>query len=206
MTRPVLRLATRFTRRTRATAWAIAFACMVLVGALSLVDGFARGVGSVADRVEAGPFVYIHGNELLESSIDSNELGAIPADFLAIRVHPGRLEMNGLSLDVIVVGVETFHDGNVTVDYPLGANDVSLDSGLRARIEGLSQRAVGETGNLTVLGLPLIGLPIVGPPPSRPSLFPDDWVYVRPVLLSSIDLVRGGPRSEERRVGKECRL
>src|SRR5437667_420690 len=38
MPRPILRLATRFTRRTRATAWAIAFACMVLVGAMSLAE------------------------------------------------------------------------------------------------------------------------------------------------------------------------
>src|SRR5438477_87512 len=54
MPRPVLRLATRLTRRTRTTAWAIAFACMVLVGTLSLADGFANGVGSVADRIGSG--------------------------------------------------------------------------------------------------------------------------------------------------------
>ena len=88
MPRPVLRLATRFTRRTRATAWAIAFACMVLVGALSLVDGLAGGVGSVADRIGSGPAVYIRGTELLASAIDPDEVAGIPGDFLALRAHP----------------------------------------------------------------------------------------------------------------------
>ena len=69
MSRPILRLATRLTRRTRTTAWAIAFACMVLVGTLSLADGFAAGVGSVADRIGSGPSVYIRGPELLASEI-----------------------------------------------------------------------------------------------------------------------------------------
>src|SRR5439155_1735662 len=55
MARPILRLATRITRRTRATAVAIAFACMVLVGALSLADGLANGIASVADRIAAPP-------------------------------------------------------------------------------------------------------------------------------------------------------
>lgn len=51
MARPLLRLATRFTRRTRLTAWAVALTCTVLVGSLVLVDGLANGVGSIADRI-----------------------------------------------------------------------------------------------------------------------------------------------------------
>ena len=101
MSRPILRLATRLTRRTRMTAWAIAFACMVLVGTLSLADGFANGVGSVADRIGSGPFVYIRGRELLASEIDADAFSGIPGDFLALRAHVGELEINNESLPVI---------------------------------------------------------------------------------------------------------
>src|SRR5437867_7148651 len=100
MARPILRLATRFTRRTRATAWAIAFACMVLVGAISLADGLANGVGSVANRIGSGPAVYIQGDELLASAIDSGALSIVPGDFVAMRAHAASLEINRLTLSV----------------------------------------------------------------------------------------------------------
>src|SRR3989441_6866257 len=137
MARPLLRLATRFTRRTRATAWAIAFACMVLVGALSLVDGLAGGVGSVADRIGSGPAVYIRGTELLASAIEPDEAAGIPGDFVAVRAHPAQLEINNLSLSTTVVAVETYRNGTGTTAYPTGRN-VSLDLGLRARVISLS--------------------------------------------------------------------
>src|SRR3990170_2602530 len=57
----------RLTRRTRTTAWAVAFACMVLVGSLALVDGLRAGADSVAGRFETGPAVYIRGTDLLHS-------------------------------------------------------------------------------------------------------------------------------------------
>ena len=135
MARPILRLATRFTRRTRMTAWAIAFACMVLVGALALADGLANGVGSVADRIGSGPAAYIRGRELLASEIDANALSGIPGDFLALRAHPGVLEINATSIPVMIVAVVTYHAGNGTDPYPSGARDVSLDAGLREEIE-----------------------------------------------------------------------
>src|SRR2546427_4425985 len=84
MSRPLLRLATRLTRRTRATAWAIAFACMVLVGAMSLADGLANGVGSVANRIGSGPAAYIHGHEPLASGIEPGALSNITVDFIAM--------------------------------------------------------------------------------------------------------------------------
>src|SRR5437867_10952057 len=84
MPRPILRLATRFTRRTRATAWAIAFACMVLVGAMSLAAGLANGIGSVANRIGTGPAVYIQGNELLASATDSSALSYLMGHLLAV--------------------------------------------------------------------------------------------------------------------------
>ncbi len=192
MSRPVLRLATRFTRRTRATAWAIAFACMVLVGALSLVDGLAGGVGSVADRIGSGPAVYIRGTELLASAIEPDEVAGIPGDFLALRAHPAQLEINGLSLSVIVAALESYRNGTGTTGEPTGRN-VSLDSGLRARVIALSGAPPALTGNLTVFGLPLTGLPIVGPPAARPALFADDWAYVDPQLLFAMNVTQGGP-------------
>src|SRR5206468_5254572 len=102
MPRPILRLATRFTRRTRATAWAIAFACMVLVGAVSLADGLANGVGSVANRFGAGPAVYIQGNELLASAIDPAALTNLAGDFVAMRAHAAGTEINGTTLSAFV--------------------------------------------------------------------------------------------------------
>ncbi len=193
MMRPVLRLATRFTRRARATAWAIAFACMVLVGALSLADGLSGGIGTVADRIGSGPAVYIRGNELLASSIEPDALPAIPGHFLAMRAHPAILEINGIALSLIVVAIEDHDNGTFSTAYPTGRDDVGLDTGLAARIAQLSGSTPATTGNLTVFGRPLTGLPMVGPPPSRPALFADDWAYVRADFLVAVDPNQGGP-------------
>jgi hypothetical protein len=192
MARPILRLATRFTRRTRLTAWAIAFSSMVLVGALSLADGLANGIESVTDRVRSGPNVYIRGAELLASEIDPVDVAAIPGTFVAMRAHPGELEVNGLNLAIVVVALENFDDGVATIPFPSGGNNLSLDVGLRGRIEAMSGNPTASSGNLTLLGRQL-DLPIVPPPPSRSALFPDDWAYVRADLLRAMNPDRGGP-------------
>src|SRR5947208_2428132 len=155
MPRPILRLATRFTRRTRATAWAIAFACMVLVGAMSLADGLANGVGSVANRIGSGPAVYIQGNELLASAIDPAALSNITVDFVAMRAHAAGLEINGLSLSVFIVALESYHGGVGTIPFPAGPRNVSLDVGLRAQIEAESGVPVAAAGNVSLFGLHL---------------------------------------------------
>src|SRR3989441_9261395 len=193
MARPILRLATRFTRRTRATAWAIAFACMVLVGAISLADGLANGVGSVANRIGSGPAVYIQGNELLASAIDSAALSSVPGDFVAMRAHAASLEINRLTLSVFVVAVESYHDGTGTIAFPAGPRNVSLDVGLRVQIEAESGMAVAASGNVSLFGLHLTDLPIVAPPPTRSELFPDNWAYVRADLLIAMNATQGGP-------------
>jgi len=193
MSRPVLRLATRLTRRTRATAWAIAFACMVLVGAMSLADGLANGVGSVANRIGTGPAVYIQGNELLASAIDPAALSNVIGDFVAMRAYAAGLEINGLALSVFVVALESYHAGVGTIVFPAGPRNVSLDVGLRDQIQSDSGRPVASSGNLSLFGLHLTDLPIVAPPPTRSPLFPDDWVYVRPELLIAMNATRGGP-------------
>src|SRR3990170_822546 len=92
----------RLTRRTRTTAWAVAFACMVLVGSLALVDGLRAGADSVAGRFETGPAVYIRGTDLLESRIPLDGLAGLPDGTEALRVRAGVLEINGLRRDVIV--------------------------------------------------------------------------------------------------------
>ena len=193
MSRPILRLATRLTRRTRATAWAIAFACMVLVGAMSLADGLANGVGSVANRIGTGPAVYIQGNELLASAIDPAMLSNVSGDFVAMRAQAAGLEINGLALSVFVVALESYHAGVGTIVFPAGPRNVSLDVGLRDQIQSDSGRPVASSGNLSLFGLHLTDLPIVAPPPTRSPLFPDDWVYVRPELLIAMNATRGGP-------------
>ena len=193
MSRPILRLATRLTRRTRATAWAIAFACMVLVGAMSLADGLANGVGSVANRIGTGPAVYIQGNELLASAIDPAALSNVIGDFVAMRAYAAGLEINGLALSVFVVALESYHAGVGTIVFPAGPRNVSLDVGLRDQIQSDSGRPVASSGNLSLFGLHLTDLPIVAPPPTRSPLFPDDWVYVRPELLIAMNATRGGP-------------
>jgi len=193
MSRPILRLATRLTRRTRATAWAIAFACMVLVGAMSLADGLANGVGSVANRIGSGPAVYIQGNELLSSAIDSAALSNVTGDFVAMRAHAAGLEVNTLTLSIFVVALESYHDGIGTIVFPAGPRNVSLDVGLRDQIQAESGMPVATSGNLSLFGLHLTDLPIVAPPPTRSALFPDDWVYIRPELLIAMSATRGGP-------------
>ena len=192
MARPILRLATRFTRRTRMTAWAIAFACMVLVGALALADGLANGVGSVADRIGSGPAAYIRGRELLASEIDANVLSGIPGDFLALRAHSGVLEINATSIPVMIVAVVTYHAGNGTDPYLSGARDVSLDAGLREEIEEQIEAPLADVVALDLFGLRLTNLPVVPPPPTRSPLFPDDWAWVRADLLAAMDPVHGG--------------
>jgi len=193
MARPILRLATRFTRRTRATAWAIAFACMVLVGAISLADGLANGVGSVANRIGSGPAVYIQGNELLSSAIDSEALSSVTGDFVAMRAHAAGLEINGLALSVFVVALESYHGGIGTIVFPAGPRNVSLDVGLRDQIQAESGMPVATSGNLSLFGLHLTDLPIVAPPPTRAELFPDNWAYVRADLLIAMNATQGGP-------------
>ena len=193
MPRPILRLATRFTRRTRATAWAIAFACMVLVGAMSLADGLANGVGSVANRIGSGPAVYIQGNELLASAIDPAALSNITVDFVAMRAHAAGLEINRLTLSVFVVALQSYHNGVGTIAFPAGPRNVSLDVGLRAQIEAESGMPVATSGNVSLFGLHLTDLPIVAPPPTRSELFPDNWAYVRADLLIAMNATQGGP-------------
>src|SRR2546425_2329102 len=193
MSRPILRLATRLTRRTRATAWAIAFACMVLVGAVSLADGLANGVGSVANRIGTGPAVYVQGNELLASAIDPAALSSVSGDFVSMRAHAAGLEINGLTLSVFVVALESYHAGVGTIGFPAGPRNVSLDAGLRDQIQSESRMPIASSGNLSLFGLHLTDLPIVAPPPTRSALFPDDWVYVRPELLIAMNATRGGP-------------
>jgi len=174
------------------TAWAIAFACMVLVGALSLADGLGNGLASVVDRIDAGPFVYIRGRELLASEMDANGLAAIPSDFVALRAHPGELKINRLSVPVVAVALVEYAGGIGTNPFPSGSRNLSLDSGLRARVERLSGSALDTSGNLTLFGLPPMDLAIVSSPPSRSPLFADDWAYVRADLLTAMDPVHGG--------------
>ena len=173
------------------TAWAIALACMVLVGALSLADGLANGIESVAGRLESGPALYVRGPELLRSEIDPDALAGIPGRVLAVHAHSAVLEVNGLSLPIAIVALELFQDGTGTTPFPLGRNDTSLDLGLRTRVESMSGRPTEDHGNLSAFGL-RIPVPIVAPPPDRPPPFPDDWAYVRPELLAAMDPVHGG--------------
>lgn len=196
MADPILRLATRATSRTRATAWGIAFACMVLVGALSLVDGLQAGVDGVASRIDIAPAIYASGEDLLGSRIQPGDLVGVGFDYAALRVHVGRLEVNGLGLDVVVATWSVHPDGDPegTVTFPEGLNDLSVDVGLRAAIEERSGRPLEATGNLTFLGLPEpLPLPIVDPPESRPALLPDGWAWVRPELLVAANATEGGP-------------
>ncbi len=193
MTRPVLRLATRISRRTRWTAWAIAFACMVLVGALSLVAGLGAGVGTVTSRFTMGTTVYLHGNDLLASAIDENALTAIPTDYEVLRVHTGSLAINGLTLAVVVASLTAYHDGNASTPYPADSRDLALDSGLRARIENESRTPVAANASLTLFGLPPQQFPVVPPPTSRMGFLPDQWAWVRPELLIGMSPTEGGP-------------
>jgi hypothetical protein len=137
--------------------------------------------------------VYIRGDELLASEIGATALANLSGDFVAMRAHPGLLDSEAFIFPVIVVALESYHSGNGTTAYPLGPRDVSLDTGLAARVEGQTGRAVPATANLTLFGLRLTDLPLVAPPPSRSPLFPDDWVYVRADLMVSMNLSQGGP-------------
>jgi hypothetical protein len=192
MGRPVLRLATRINRRTRWTAWAIAFACMVLVGSLTLVDGLSAGVDSITARFSTGPTVYLHGNDLLASAIDINSLAALPTDYAVLRVHPGTLIANDTSLPILVASLTEYHDGNATDPFPAGPQQVAIDSGLRAEI--LAARGpLGATANLTVFSLPSQTLAVAPAPSARPPLLPDTWAWVSSAFLLASSPSRGGP-------------
>ena len=192
MRRPILRLATRLNRRTRLTAWVIALACMALVGSLSLVEGLRSGADSVLSRFQTGPALYTQGDDLLSSRIDPDSLGTLAVDFDALRIHTARLEINGLDLDVIVASIERFSSGTGNASYPLGPEDVSLDEGLLDAIVRGSGNPVASRANLTLLGVQLADLPIAAPPPSRSSVLPDDWAYVRPEFLRAASPQEGG--------------
>ena len=193
MTRPVLRLATRINRRTRWTAWAIALACMVLVGSLSLVQGLASGVDSATARFSSGPTVYLRGSDLLASVIDENALASLPGDYRVVRAHAGTLRINGLVEPVIVASLTDYHDGNASVPFPSGSRDLAVDVGLAQRIEAASGSALDPEANLTVMGVGPQPFAVAPPPASRPSLFPDTWVWVRPELVIAMSPTEGGP-------------
>lgn len=176
------------------TAWAIAFACMVLVGTLSLADGLASGVASVTERIRSGPNVYIRGTELLRSEIDPDGVAGIPGTFVAVRAHPAELTINGRTFPIVAVALVDYRDGERTVPFPDGTANVSLDVGLRTRIETISGTPVEPVGDFSAFDLPNpIPLRVVPPPPSRSILFPDDWAYVHAELLGAMSLERGGP-------------
>ncbi len=193
MGRPILRLATRINRRTRWTAWAIAFACMVLVGSLNLVDGLSAGVDSVTARFSAGPTLYLRGSDLLASSIDPSSLAAIPTDYTVLRAHAGTLAANGASLSVVVASLASLHDGNVTVPFPADSAALAVDTGLRAEIASASGRPLGTTANLSLFGQASQSFPVDPAPASRPSLFPDMWAWVRPEFLTALSASEGTP-------------
>ncbi len=193
MTRPVLRLATRINRRTRWTAWAIAFACMVLVGSLSLVDGLSAGVDSATARFSSGPTLYLRGSDLLSSAIDESSLTIIPTDFSVLRVHAGTLRINGLTETVVIAALTDYHAGNASVPFPSVSGDLAIDAGLAAQIQAASGSPPNATANLTVLGVGPAELSVAPPPGSRPSLFPDTWAWVRPELFVAMNPNLGGP-------------
>ncbi len=193
MARPILRLATRIDRRTRWTAWAIAVACMVLVGALSLVDGLAAGVDSATARFSSGPTVYLHGTDLLASAIDENALTGIKMDFSLLRVHTGTLTVGNVTQGIIVAALEDYHQGNGSVPFPGGSREVALDTGLRVQITQATGASLGVSVNLTLLGIGPEQLNVSAPPASRPSLLPDTWAWVRPELLIAMSPDQGGP-------------
>lgn len=191
---PILRLAVRSTRRTSTTAWGIAFACMVLVGSISLVEGLRSGVDAVAGRLTPDLHVYASEDDLLASRIDQSMLAASPLTFVAVRVHVAVLEVNGLPFDVVVGSMSnhTAGDPGGTTGWPVGSDHVAVDVGLRGRIERASGAAMGPSGNLTLFGIEL-PLPLVMPPPARPAFLPDTWAWVRPELLVAMNPTEGGP-------------
>ncbi len=193
MGRPILRLATRINRRTRWTAWAIAFGCMVLVGSLNLVDGLSAGVDSVTSRFASGPTLYLRGTDLLASAIDPGSLAAIPSDYVALRAHVGTLTANGTSLQVVVASLTQVHDGNASVSVPADADGVALDTGLRAEIDAATGAPPGSLANLSLFGLPAQPFRVAPAPASRPALFPDTWAWVRPEAFSAWSPADGTP-------------
>ncbi len=193
MGRPVLRLATRINRRTRWTAWAIALACMVLVGSLSLVDGLGAGVDSVTARFSTGPMVYLHGTDLLASAIDENALLSIPTDYAVLRAHVGTLSLNGLSISTVVASLTFYQKGNATEPFPTGSQEVAIDTGLAAEIESESGSPPAATTNVTLFGLSPQLLAVAPAPAGRPSLLPDTWAWVRSELFVALSPLEGGP-------------
>ncbi len=193
MGRPVLRLATRISRRTRWTAWAIAVACMVLVGSLSLVDGLGAGVDSVTARLSTGPTVYLHGTDLLASAVDENALAGVPTDYTVLRTHVGTLALNGISLSTVVASLTSYHDGNATDPFPSGPQGIAIDTGLAAEIEAASGNPPGAIANVTLFGLAPQVLAVAPAPTSRPTMLPDTWAWIQSALFVAMSPSEGGP-------------
>ncbi len=191
--RPIVHLATRINRRTRWTAWAVAFACMVLVGSLSLVDGLSAGVESATARFSVGPTLYLRGTDLLTSAIDENALTAIPTDYAVLRAHVGTLTRGNVSLQIVVAALTNYHAGTANTSFPASSRDIALDAGLVDQIRSASGAAPNGTANLTLLGVGPESLSIAPPPASRPALLPDTWAWVRPELLIGVSPSEGGP-------------
>ena len=191
MPRPMLRLATRLTRRTRLTAWAIGFACMVLVGSLSLIDGMSAGVDSVAPRFQTAPYVYLRGQDLLASSIDAAKLAAIPGNYSVLRVRVGNLTVGGISIAVVVASLDVHAGGNTTALFSGGTDSVALDTGLVQEVGDTVGPPAPTAVNLTVSGHAFANLSVAPPPSTRPPLLPATWAWVDPALLVAADSTSG---------------
>lgn len=192
MARPILRLATRVNRRTRWTAWAIACACMVLVGSLSLVDGLSAGVNSVTSRFPSGPTLYLRGTDLLASAVDENTLVAIPTDYTVLRAHVGTIALGNVTRPVVVASLTVYHAGNATTPFPADSQNVSIDAGLAAELAAAGLSSLPSAANVTLFGRPAETLSVAPPPSARPDLFPDTWAWVRPELLIAMSPSEGG--------------
>ena len=185
--RPVLHLATRLNRRARLTAWAIALACMVLVGSLSLLDGMSAGVNSVAPRFQAPPYVYLRGQNLLASTIDPSELTGLPGTYATLQVQAANLSVEGVIVPIFVAALELHSRTNTTPAVPVAAGTVALDAGLVQQMQNATGRGNVTTVSLIAFGQTLANLTVAPPPSARPALFPDTWAWVDSALLGSLN-------------------
>lgn len=100
---PIVRLVLRMDRRTWATATGIAIAVLLPVGGQLLLDGLVTGVNDTASRFPAPPVLFLSGDTLSTSSIDSTLAAGTPGEHLDLRVVEGTLVVGSTPVDAYAI-------------------------------------------------------------------------------------------------------
>jgi len=181
----LIRLATRTSKKTLATALGIALCVMVLSGSISLLDGLQSSTARVADRLDEGPMLVYSTVPLEDSRIDQALLDDLGDSYSALRTVKVSISYGGIPLqDTIVVSVSnaTFLEASLA---GLGDGEIWVGGALLASAQEKNVTLPqGSFLNVTSIHTSL-ALKYERVHPS--TLLPDEWALATEETLKLLD-------------------